>query len=409
LSDDFDVVVVGGGAAGIGAARRLARARRSVLLLEAGSRLGGRACTQEIAGHELDLGCGWLHSAERNAWAALAAEAGLRIDRTPPAWGRQYRALGFPAADQAAARGAFDAWARRLSAAPPPDDCAASALDPAGAWNTYIEAIVGFISGAPLERLSARDYVAFDEADTDTHWRLPSGYGAVVAASFPAGVSLRLATPVRAVTLEARGVRVATPGGDVRARAALLTVSTAVVAGDSIDLPAGLDAWREAARCLPLGLNEKYFLEVVGDAPFEPDTQVIGDPHGVRTGAYYLRPFGRPLVEAFFGGEGARMVHEEGPAGGFAFAMDQLAALFGTGVRRVLRPLCASCWSRTSRIGGAYSHALPGRASARGALAQPFEQRIFFAGEATSVADYSTAHGAHDSGVRAAAEILEVM
>jgi len=82
LSTDVDIVIVGGGAAGIGAARRLAGAGMSVRLLEAGSRIGGRAWTHEIAGLELDLGCGWLHSADRNSWVAVANEAGIRIDRS---------------------------------------------------------------------------------------------------------------------------------------------------------------------------------------------------------------------------------------------------------------------------------------------------------------------------------------
>jgi choline dehydrogenase-like flavoprotein len=57
---DVDVVIIGGGAAGIGAARRLAEYNVSILLLEAGARLGGRAWTHEVAGLGLDLGCGWL-------------------------------------------------------------------------------------------------------------------------------------------------------------------------------------------------------------------------------------------------------------------------------------------------------------------------------------------------------------
>jgi monoamine oxidase len=59
-----------------------------------------------------------------------------------------------------------------------------------------------------------------------------------------------------------------------------------------------------------------------------------------------------------------------------------------------------------NHIGGAYSYALPGHAAARKALARPFEQRVFFAGEATSAGDFSTAHGAHDSGARAAEEVI---
>ena len=62
-----------------------------------------------------------------------------------------------------------------------------------------------------------------------------------------------------------------------------------------------------------------------------------------------------------------------------------------------------------TRIGGAYSHALPGCAAARKTLAQPFDDRLFFAGEATDPSDYSTAHGAYASGVRAAEEAIAAL
>ena len=47
MNTDFDIVIVGGGAAGIGAARRLAAGRISTLLIEASDRLGGRARTEK--------------------------------------------------------------------------------------------------------------------------------------------------------------------------------------------------------------------------------------------------------------------------------------------------------------------------------------------------------------------------
>jgi monoamine oxidase len=75
-------------------------------------------------------------------------------------------------------------------------------------------------------------------------------------------------------------------------------------------------------------------------------------------------------------------------------------------VRRSLRPQVASNWAGTASIGGAYSHALPGQADARTVLARPHDGRLFFAGEATHVTDFSTAHGAYESGVRAAQEAI---
>lgn len=409
MNTDVDVVIVGGGAAGIGAARRLAQSSFSTVLFEAGSRLGGRAWTHEISGLNLDLGCGWFHSADRNAWIGIAEAAGIPIDRSAAQWGVQYRDLGFPKTEQAEARRAFAAWMQRLEGAPLPSDCAADALVPASEWNDYIRTIVGFISGGSLEQLSIADYLAYDEASSDKNWRVPTGYGSLIAGSFPSKVALRLATPAESIVLGTSGVTVQTPAGRVRAGAAILTVSSAVLAGDTLKLPAELAPWREAASLLPLGRDEKLYLQIVGDAPFAAESQVLGNPRDARTGSYYIRPLGAPVIECFFGGAGARFVEEGGPAAGFDFAIEQLCALFGSGIRSALHPLVASGWSQMERIGGAYSYALPGHASARKALALPFDDRLFFAGEATSAGDFSTAHGAHDSGARAADEAITAL
>jgi monoamine oxidase len=409
VNADFDVVIVGGGAAGIAAARRLASSGLSTSLLEATSRLGGRGHTQEIAGLDLDLGCGWMHSAEKNAWVSIANDAGIQIDRSRAAWGTQYRGLGFAAGEQSAARQGFERWTKRLAEVRSTSDRASDALAADNPWNNYIRAIVGYISGARLEALSATDYLAYDEASTESNWRSPTGLGALIAGSFPAGIELRLATPVDAIGLEGPGVTLSTPRGTLRARAAILTVSTAVLTGESISLPVQLEPWREAAKLLPLGLNEKLFLEIVGDAPFEKETQVIGDPRATCTGSYYIRPLDLPVIECFLGGESARVAHDQGTAAAFGFALDQLGSLFGADIRGKLRPLTASSWSRSIRVGGAYSYALPGQAGARQRLARPFERSIFFAGEATCVDEFSTAHGAHDSGVRAAAEVIAAL
>lgn len=406
---DFDVVIIGGGAAGIGAARRLADTNLSAVMLEASPRLGGRAWTHEIAGFDLDLGCGWFHSADRNAWVPIAEAAGFSVDRTVAKWGVQYRNLGFPKEQQDEARQAFGAWMKKLEQSPPPSDCAADALPADGAWTNYIRAIGGFISGASLEQLSIADYLAYDEASTECNWRAPAGLGKVLVSSFPARVPLHLATPAESLRLGATGVTITTRAGDIHTRAALFTVSTAVLAGDTLKLPAELQPWREAARRLPLGRNEKLYLEIVGDAPFANESQVLGDPRDVRTASYYIRPLGSPVIECFFGAEGARLVEEGGIDAAFDFAAGQLCALFGAEIRGNVKPLIASNWSRMKRIGGGYSYALPRQVAARHTLARPFDSRVFFAGEATSPGDFSTAHGAHDSGVRAADEIISAL
>ena len=97
---DYEVVVVGGGAAGVAAARRLHTAGVKCLIIEARPRLGGRAWTVAgPSGSALDLGCGWLHSADRNPWAVVAQEQNRTIDKTPPPW-RRRSTVGFPEGQQ---------------------------------------------------------------------------------------------------------------------------------------------------------------------------------------------------------------------------------------------------------------------------------------------------------------------
>ncbi|OYW62050.1 MAG: amine oxidase [Rhizobiales bacterium 24-66-13] len=402
-----DIAIIGAGAAGIGAARRLAGRGLSVVVLEALPRLGGRAWTATTRGLSLDLGCGWLHSADRNPWARIAEAAGFVVDRRPSAWDRQFGDLGATPADWEAAGAAFDAWSRRLAEEPPASDRAFDAVERGERWLAYLQALSGYISGDELERISAADYAAYDRASTFLNWRLPAGYGTLVTSSFPADVALHLATPVERLEVNGPAIELVTRRGTLSCRAAIITVSTDMLAGTAIRWPAALDPWREAAAHLPLGCNEKLFLEIVGPSLFEAETHVHGDLHDPASGTYYIRPFGFPVIECFLGGAGARRVLEEGMAAAFAHATDQLAALFGADVRRALRPALASAWGATPEIGGGYSHALPGNRSARPRLAVPYEDRLFFAGEATHPADFSTAHGALLSGIRAADQAAE--
>ena len=106
-SNDVEVVVVGGGAAGLAAAQRLRQASIACVLVEARTRLGGRAWSVvDRSGYALDVGCGWLHSADRNPWVAIAQAQGRTIDRTRPPWGRPSPSPAFPIAEQ---RAFFDA------------------------------------------------------------------------------------------------------------------------------------------------------------------------------------------------------------------------------------------------------------------------------------------------------------
>jgi monoamine oxidase len=99
-------------------------------------------------------------------------------------------------------------------------------------------------------------------------------------------------------------------------------------------------------------------------------------------------------------------MEDQGEAATFAFAADELANILGNEVRHRIRPLAATAWQHDPWSRGSYSYALPGHADDRAILAAPVDDRVFFAGEATSPNDFSTAHGAYTSGLAAAEATL---
>jgi monoamine oxidase len=405
MERETDVVVVGAGAAGIAAARRLRDRGRRVLVVEAMARVGGRAHTEQVDGLALDMGCGWLHSAERNPLVALAEAAGMPIDRSEAAWQKQLHNLHFDVADQRAAGQAFAAFERDLHRNPPPGDVAGAGIARDHPWRGYLDMVSGALNGAELDRVSAADMLAYEEHASANNWRLPGGYGTLVA-GLAEKLPLALGTRVTAIDHHATRVRVETDKGAISAAAAIVAVPTDILARGDIAFAPSVDDHLHAAARLPLGRVDKLFLALGEPDAVPPETHLTGNPHTAETGSYYLRPFGRPVIECFFGGIIARRLEEEGDAARAAFAIRELGALLGADFARYLRPMIGTWWHQEPTIGGAYSHALPGAADQRAVLARPAGERLAFAGEACSPHDYSTVHGAWQSGI-AAAEFIE--
>jgi monoamine oxidase len=396
----MDVAIVGGGAAGIAAARRLHGLNRSVLLVDALPQLGGRARTMSFGGFALDLGCGWLHSATRNPLVALAEAQGARLDRSTSAWHRQLHNLHFSPQEQRESWEAFQHLEQRLRTAPPASDCVADALAPDDRWRPFIDGLSSFINGTELDQLSAADYLAYEGASTDDNWRLPSGYGAFIVGQ-GGGIPVALDTSVESISF-GRHVVLGTSRGTLHARAAIVAVPTCILARGSIRFPSSVDDHLQAATRLPLGVADKVYLSLADPQSVPPESHLLGRIDRAATGSYYLRPFGRPLIECYLGGRCARELESAGVEGAFAFVINELRELLGADFARGLGPITATRWAHEPTIGGSYSHALPGHAAARSVLAHPVSERLCFAGEACSRADFSTAHGAWQSGLEAA-------
>src|SRR2546430_10954863 len=124
------------------------------------------------------------------------------------------------------------------------------------------------------------------------------------------------------------------------------------------------------------------------------------------SGVYHFRPFGRPQIEAYFGGRLAAELEAGGDDAFVDFAVGELVGLFGSDFARRVKPLKLHPWGIDPFSRGSYSYALPGKAECRAALAAAVDDRLFFAGEACSRSDYSTAHGAYLTGAAASEQVI---
>lgn len=403
--DDVEVAVVGGGAAGIAAAKRLHEAGVDCLLIEARDRLGGRGFSWQLPdGTRIDLGCGWLHSADQNPWSEIALRQGRAIDKSPPPWTKPSLEIGFPREQQNDFSEALHAFYQRLEALARQgkDVPASAALEPGNRWNALIGAVGTFISGGELHRVSARDFDNY--ADTDVNWRVVEGYGTLIAAHAN-DVPAALDCAVRRIDHSGKRLRIDTARGTITADKIIVTLPTSVMAAmDDLFSPV-LPEKIEAARNLPLGLDDKLFIALEGAEEFEPDSRLFAHTDRA-TAAYHLRPFGRPMIEAYFGGELAAELEVGGAAAFYDFAVAELTAALGGAFAARLKPIIVHPWGTDPYARGAYSFALVGKAHCRQVLAAPVDDRLFFAGEACSEHDFSTAHGAYRTGIAAAEQVL---
>jgi monoamine oxidase len=406
LPSSVDVAIIGAGAAGLGAAHALKDSGLSFVVLEARDRAGGRGHTI-IAAPDVtfDLGCGWLHSADQNSFVKIAEELGFELDKTLPPWRERAYGKAFPPKDRADfIRSLDEFYDRAWDAAQSGEDAPANLyLEPGNRWNPMIDAISTYVNGAELDRVSILDTNAYE--DTNINWRVRRGYGALMAA-YGAPLPLAFDCVATLVDHSAKRVRIETSQGALTADKIIITVPTNLIADETIRFHPALPDKIDAAANLPLGLADKVMLALDEAEALPSEGNLRAATMRTEMGTYHLRPFGQPCIEGFFGGRFAKALEDAGDGAIAAHSIDEIVSLLGSDYRRKLKPLKESRWAHDPFARGSYSHALPGHSGKRAVLAAPVDGRLFFAGEATSPNFFSTAHGAHDSGVRAAQEVL---
>jgi len=415
---DVDVVVIGAGLAGLGAATALRAAGRSAVVLEASGRIGGRAWTTypaELGGVWFDMGAVWLHSAEINPLVPIARAAGetllrsdeLRVERT---FVGARAATAEELADYAGAWQRFEDRAAELLRVQDDMPLAAVARSmPDDPWAVTVETWEGpIICVASADEFSARDWLR--NVLSGGNLVPQGGIGAFVARRLGAGLDIRLATPATRVAWDGAEVAVETPRGTITARSVIVTVSTGVLASGAIRFDPPLPAETLAAiDALPMGLAMKVALRAAGPdrlglplhCSVDRQVQRSGDP----TMGFQCWPYKRDYVQGWVGGPVASELARAGNAAAVDFALGQLRSLFGGRVDRLFAGGAhfVTRWDADPWVRGAYSFVRPGDADARSALARPLAGgRLLFAGEACHDGMAGTVAGAWISGQDAA-------
>jgi monoamine oxidase len=396
--EDVDVVIVGAGSSGLAAAKTLRAAGLSFKVLEAMDRIGGRAWTSDRHfGVPFDIGCAWLHAADRNPYFPEAEASGWTLHHHDMNLDHLYFGRHKATPDHILAMGAADRLLSERMEGWAGDDRVSSLLAEGHASRAAATFAGPMDFGADPDEMSVVDFHA--AADLDPNYFTREGFGALVAL-YGQDVPVELATPVRRILWDVPGVAVETDRGTIRARAAIVTASPAVLAFEEIafrpELP---DRVCEAFFDLPMGMLTKIPIEIKGTRlGLSPFDDLLIERHALHDIYFLCFPFDSDLMVGFVGGDFGWEMSAAGEAAGIDFVTDRLCGIFGSDLRKHVGRAMMTNWGGERFVRGAYAAARPGRSAARAILAEPIADRIFFAGEHLAGPLIQTCGGARLSG-----------
>ena len=398
-----EIIIIGAGAAGIGAGLELQKSGIPFIILEASNRIGGRAYTDKTSlPTHWDHGCSWLHCADVNplvSWADRLKAVYEREDHSDKAlfWSGNHW-LG--AAERFSVnRDIVDRFAAIYAVAKHGHDVPISAIPRQDSIGSVIaEKMVQLMCSDDPEHASASGYG--DYQDTNVNRLVTSGYGDLIN-RMAVGLPIRTGTEVSVIKYHSNGVSVQTNSGQIDARAVIVTASTNVLRSGQIDFPPGpaqqlLDLIEE----VPCGTYEKIAI-ALDRHPFDPmDNQAlwINPNPGINPVYFQIIRSGQPMLIAHVAGGQARDLIAAGPKVMADFATKNLATAFGSDIKKLICGTAVTNWQTSPFIQGGYSYARPGAGNNRRNMIALDTGLIAFAGEAFSLPWYGTAHGAYQSG-----------
>lgn len=408
-----DVVIIGAGAAGIAAARKLAAAGVSYTLIEAARRVGGRTFTDSaVFGLPFDMGANRIHFPAATEMSALGRVAGFDISPAPEA-GRLYMA-GKEATDPdyEGFVGAVRRAERAIVAAGDAgrDLPAARVVPDLGPWSASADFVTGpYLRGRDLAEVSTVDVSHAEErAQADV---CRQGLGALVA-SLAAPLTVQLDTEARSIDLNARrGVSVQTNRGTLQARMAILAVPPTLIATGRLRILPNLPArYRSAVERVPLGTYDHIGFEWLGNpAGLRANELVYFRTEGAHGYVLQARLADTRLNSLDVGGALADSLADATPKAVQAFLAEAITREFGADAARRIGRVHHTRWSKEPLALGAMSCAMPGAGNMRRVFLEVIAGRLMFAGEHAHERLWGTVAGAWQSGERAAGQAMALL
>jgi monoamine oxidase len=419
-----DVVVIGAGAAGLAAAAALSDAGRSVLVLEARDRIGGRIWTIDDAHSPLgtELGAEFIHGRSAAMLDLLQRAQAIAVDAPAAHWSNDGHGLEpaeaffeevgklmAPAADLGKDL-SVSQWLERPEARKASDIARShvrmmvegfDAADPARAST---QAIAAEWRGGTAQEAQFRPYGSYGPLMQSLADRLDS-----------ARARIALECAVEEVRWHRGAVEVRAGSETYAARHAIVTLPLGVLKAGGVQFIPALEEKRDALASLEPAHVVKAVLDF--ETPFweqeangrYADASFFHSPDTPFPTFWTSLPYRTTRLVAWAGGPKALALAGLDDRALAEQALASLGHIFGTSqIRARLRSLRMHDWIDDPYARCAYSYVAVGGCGARGELAKPLQDTLFFAGEATDDGDdATTVAGALASGTRAARELLD--
>jgi monoamine oxidase len=435
----LDVLIIGAGAAGLAAGRLLAQSGKTVRIIEARDRIGGRILTRHTAargaesGLPVELGAEFIHGLPEVSWS-LIREAGLdSYELDGESFCFEEGRVQSCADDQ---RDAFTVlrqmagWLQRNSL---PSDLSfdgyvrAAGIEPASA-----DRAAGYVEGfnAADRRLISvlslvRQQHAEEQLQGDRIFHIRAGYDALprylADRLGSAGGQIRLGSRVQRITWRRGMVTAAgcTPDGgpfSVEAAKAIITLPLGVLQANAVTF----DPVPSAAQRLwqQLAMGQVNRVSLVFEREFWADRAAnlsfLFAAEGPFPTWWTAAPESLPVITAWAAGARnftrSQALLRSGQDALQAAALESLASMFSLPIKELregLRGVYHHDWHGDEFAYGAYSYVPAGAVEVARLLSTPVEDTLYFAGEHTDTQDqWGTVHGALDSGLRAARQVL---